>query len=387
MSNQPLFFVYFSAMFQEDAKYFKRFSIEYQLICALCNSILNQQKLHWDKPVDYSKLKKQISLNNLSTFFWKHFSDFPILFPIEEFLQKSAKKSIVNHLKLKVELLKLIDILNQNEINFTLFKGHYLIEKIYEVNNIRTSTDIDILISPKDLLQVKTILLEQNYKLLIPQYDLPENKMDLFMHIENEIPFKSPNNVLIDLHFNLFANPYLLNTSNWSSFETNYEGRKIHVFKLTQVFVYLVIHGKKHSWSRLKWLLDIVQFYNIFNEEDWQEVDEIICANKLNDIFTETLVLCKLILGKNIPERYQNKKVFNSFKITLHKVLIEEATKNRLIGNFRSVFFKKSWNYAWFQILKFPARDLYYVNIPFFAKYLHPLFRPFIYIFIIRKSK
>jgi hypothetical protein len=36
--------------------------------------------------------------------------------------------------------------------------------------------------------------------------------------------------------------------------------------------------------------------------------------------------------------------------------------------------------------LQFPARDLYWINIPVFPRLLHPIARPFVYLCIIRKS-
>ena len=223
------------------------------------------------------------------------------------------------------------------------------------------------------------------YILVYPEYDLPEHKAPLFKKIENEIAFYTPNGCAVDLHFKLFKNPYILKTKHWETFVTVYEGRKMEVLPLPKIFAYLIVHGKKHDWNRLKWLLDIVQFYNIFKEEHWNQVDEIIKENDLEYMFYETLQLCEVLLGAKIPIRYQqNVLTVLADNFNPHKVLF--PAKNKFFKNLQVLWEKKSWKYFWHQILQFPARDLYWINITFLPRLLHPIARPFIFLFIIRNS-
>jgi hypothetical protein len=372
-------------MQQSKTKHLSLFSPEFQLLCSVLSCIIHKKELIWDTRVDYSKLKKLISKNNLSAMLYAHKNEFLVLKPIEEFLQSASKKSLIKHLQLKADFLKLWDILNQNQLKVTVYKGHYLIDAIYNQSNLRTSTDIDILIEPKDLWIVKDLLLSLGYNLVIPEYNLPENKATIFKKIENEIAFYTPNGSLVDLHFKLFKNPHYLKTKRWHTVDTVYEGRKMEVLPLPKIFVYLIVHGKKHDWNRLKWLLDIVQFYNIFKEEDWNLVDEIIKENDLEYMFYETLQLCEVLLGAKIPIRYQqNVLTVLADNFNPHKVLF--PAKNKFFKNLQVLWEKKSWKYFCHQVLQFPARDLYWINIPVFPRLLHPIARPFVYLCIIRKS-
>ncbi len=373
-------------MQQSKTKHLSLFSPEFLLLCSVLSCIIHKNELIWDTRVDYSKLKKLISKNNLSAMLYAHKNEFLVLKPIEEFLQSASKKSLIKHLQLKADFLKLWDILNQNQLKVTVYKGHYLIDAIYNQSNLRTSTDIDILIEPKDLWIVKDLLLSLGYNLVIPEYNLPEKKATIFKKIENEIAFFTPNGSLVDLHFKLFKNPYYLKTTEWKTIETIYEGRKMQVLCMPNIFVYLIVHGKKHDWSRLKWLLDIVQFYSIFKEEDWVEVDKIIIENDLQNVLYETLKLCEVLLRAEIPMRYQQ-KVLNVFGDDFNAYKILFPTKNKLMKNLQILCERKSFKYFIHQILQFPARDLFWVNINIFPRIFHPLARPFVYLFIIRKSK
>ena len=372
-------------MLLNENKHLTNFTPEFRLLCAILSCITNQKKLIWDLPIDYTVLKKTIATHNLSSLLYSKIQDFEVLHAIEDFLNRSSKKSLINHLKLKADFLKLWDILQQHNFKISVYKGHYLIDAIYNEKNIRTSTDIDILIEEKDLWKIKNLLLSLGYTLVYPEYDLPEHKASLFKKIENEIAFYTPNGCAVDLHFKLFKNPYILKTKHWETFVTVHEGRKMEVLPLPKIFAYLIVHGKKHDWNRLKWLLDIVQFYNIFKEEDWNLVDEIIKENDLEYMFYETLQLCEVLLGAKIPIRYQqNVLTVLADNFNPHKVLF--PAKNKFFKNLQVLWEKKSWKYFWHQILQFPARDLYWINITFLPRLLHPIARPFIFLFIIRNS-
>lgn len=373
-------------MLLNENKHLTNFTPEFRLLCAILSCITNQKKLVWDLPVDYSILKKTIATHNLSSLLYSKIQDFEVLHAIEEFLNRSSKKSLIKHLQLKADFLKLWDILQQHNFKISVYKGHYLIDAIYNEKNIRTSTDIDILIEEKDLWKIKNLLLSLGYNLVIPEYNLPEKKATIFKKIENEIAFFTPNGSLVDLHFKLFKNPYYLKTTEWKTIETIYEGRKMQVLCMPNIFVYLIVHGKKHDWSRLKWLLDIVQFYSIFKEEDWVEVDKIIIENDLQNVLYETLKLCEVLLRAEIPMRYQQ-KVLNVFGDDFNAYKILFPTKNKLMKNLQILCERKSFKYFIHQILQFPARDLFWVNINIFPRIFHPLARPFVYLFIIRKSK
>lgn len=373
-------------MLLNENKHLTNFTPEFRLLCAILSCITNQKKLVWDLPVDYSILKKTIATHNLSSLLYSKIQDFEVLHAIEEFLNRSSKKSLIKHLQLKADFLKLWDILQQHNFKISVYKGHYLIDAIYNEKNIRTSTDIDILIEEKDLWKIKNLLLSLGYILVIPEYNLPEKKATIFKKIENEIAFFTPNGSLVDLHFKLFKNPYYLKTTEWKTIETIYEGRKMQVLCMPNIFVYLIVHGKKHDWSRLKWLLDIVQFYSIFKEEDWVEVDKIIIENDLQNVLYETLKLCEVLLRAEIPMRYQQ-KVLNVFGDDFNAYKILFPTKNKLMKNLQILCERKSFKYFIHQILQFPARDLFWVNINIFPRIFHPLARPFVYLFIIRKSK
>jgi hypothetical protein len=386
LSNQPLFFVYFRAMQQRENNHLSKCTPEFELLCLVLSCIIHKKELFWDKPIDYNEFKKLISYHNLSSLLNTHKNDFIILQTLDEFLKRSSKKSLIKHLQLKAEFLKLWDILNQHQFKVTLFKGHYLIDTVYNEKNIRTSTDVDVLIEAEDLSRIKDLLLKHGYRFVHPEYDLNENKSELFKKIENENPFYTPNGCIIDLHFKLFKNPHFLKTEHWETKETFYENRKMEVLPLPNIFVYLIVHGKKHDWSRLKWLLDIVQFYNLFNEKDWEQVDKIINENNLEYLLCETLQLCKVLLKVEIPARYQQ-KVKNTLSNNFNPNKLLFPSKYKLFKNFKNLIKKKSWNFFWYQMSLFPARDLYWVNIPVFPRFFHPLARPFIYFFIIRKSK
>jgi len=105
---------------------------------------------------------------------------------------------------------------------------------------------------------------------------------------------------------------------------------KLKAFENEIFILYLAIHGAKHNWERVEWLLDIVKI--IQNHTiDWQRTIELMEKTKTEKIFLSSLYLCQNILNLTLPLEVE--KLINKPKI----LKISKELEDYFYTNFHSL--------------------------------------------------
>jgi hypothetical protein len=334
---------------------------------------------------DDNKLIQYISRNNLNAFIAAHIDRFPELQSIKHALVKRARKSLTKNLLLQADLLKIVDLAKEHNIDMVLFKGHPVNEIIYGNSNVRTSTDVDICVTPNDLDALEKILLDKGYVLDSPNFELNPKEYDLFLKIDNEKGYFSPAKSKLDVHFKLFKNPYILeipsNTSEYLVAE-NYCNRKIYRMNNAYTLLYLMVHGKIHYWEKMMWLIDLVLLLRKFNEEELKEVFELAKKNKIENLFLSTISLCNTAFEMPIPALFTSKINNKQAAYVLQGLKSLSGKENSKISKWKQrVFMKPHLKFTLYQMSIFPLRDMTIVKLPFGRRMLYPLLRPITYLF------
>ncbi|MBX9954122.1 nucleotidyltransferase family protein [Peribacillus simplex] len=224
------------------------------------SSQLNRNELligiHWDQflqlamhhrvyPLIYSKIK---NIDN------KGIPPYVI-----ETLYKEYKKNTFEMLKLSGEMEQVSKLFSENNILLLFLKGPVIAEDIYGDISLRTSRDLDILIQSNKLEKAEEVLLGVGYE----RKEVPTPFWKLRFH---HVTFFHPKKrICLELHWRL--HPHSIyepcfdelwerkRVSTLTSFPTYYLGKE-------DLFLYLVAHGGRHGWFRLRWLKDIDQILN-----------------------------------------------------------------------------------------------------------------------------
>ncbi|WP_454862022.1 nucleotidyltransferase domain-containing protein [Peribacillus frigoritolerans] len=206
-------------------------------------------------PLVYSKLKK---LNE-------------DLIPIQiiQTLNQEYKKNTYQMLQLCAEMEQVSNLFTENQIRLLFLKGPVIAADIYGDISLRTSKDLDILIPRTDLKRAEELLLNQGYEIVEDQATLYEWKWSKH-HVTYFHPQKR---IELEIHWRLHPAP-----TKEPNFNELWERKRIS--KLTSypvyflgeedLFLFLVAHGARHGWFRLRWLVDIDQMIRkrVINEKN-----------------------------------------------------------------------------------------------------------------------
>ncbi|MBD0379750.1 nucleotidyltransferase domain-containing protein [Paenibacillus sedimenti] len=172
-------------------------------------------------------------------------------------LRAQYNKNMFQMLHLSAEMERVCSSMDKQQIRTLTLKGPVLAQELYGDLSLRTSKDLDILVHIREVEQAELVLEELGYVI----QDNPVRVLDWkwkFYHIAYYHPQKQ---VEIELHWSL--NPDMAKEE--PQFEELWARRRVSslgsgtVFYLgsEDLFFYLVSHGSRHGWFRLRWLEDI----------------------------------------------------------------------------------------------------------------------------------
>ncbi len=128
---------------------------------------------------------------------------------------------------MSAELLKLIKLLQENDIESLAFKGPTLAQMAYRDITMRQFGDIDILIRKKDRYKMMDLLMKENF---IPEIDLKKSTKETFFDSVNVIGFHNPSTgVYIEIHWELLSKNYAIKWEEkvlWEKQETTLINQK-----------------------------------------------------------------------------------------------------------------------------------------------------------------
>ncbi|MET3319928.1 UNVERIFIED_ORG: hypothetical protein ABIC97_003025 [Peribacillus simplex] len=223
-----------------------------------------------------------------------------------ENLYQEYKKNTFKMLFFSGEMENLSKLFDENQIRLLFLKGPVIAFDIYGDISLRTSKDLDILVQKTDLNRVEELLLSYGYE--------REELQDKFEKSRHHIIFFHPQKKIeIEIHWRL--NPPPLKEP---SFNELWDRKRVSTLTTYQVyflgeedlFLYLIAHGSRHGWFRLRWLADIDQIIrnkvipskNSLSIKAYQNQH---LGGKANLLIDHALILASVLMNTPIDkERY-----------------------------------------------------------------------------------
>ena len=164
------------------------------------------------------------------------------------------------------ELVHILRLFEAEQILAVPFKGPVLAARLYGSLELREFVDLDFLIRERDIPKAKKILSKQGYQ--------PNFTGTAIIPDSDEVVLScSSTGIMVELHWEFLPRrfvPVLCAEDVWNSIEPSVLwDRQIWSFSAQDMFLFLAVHGGKHSWSMLKWLCDIAEFIRANPEMDW----------------------------------------------------------------------------------------------------------------------
>lgn len=288
------------------------------------NTFIKQANAHGVLPLVYSTLKKHSTLIPIDAIKTMKFHCTEI-----------AKQNML----MTSELIKIMKLLEDNNIKAISLKGPALSQMVFGDIVSRQYVDLDILIDEINLYDAAKLLTFHNYKSDSP-ISLLKNRM--YLKVDNDFSFFTPNNVHIELHWKLFREKIGLNRSFNEYFEdhisVDINNNSIKTLSTEMLLVYLCLHGSKHAWERIEWINDINMLISN-NKIDWIRVINIagIMESKIS-----------LFLGLNISNILYNTEMPKNILVIIKSTYINKLTEevfqfieSDLVNNKNYMIYKK----------------------------------------------
>jgi hypothetical protein len=359
----------------------KIYKVEYDLVIEACKiepdyeqiqhclkniddwtSFLDISYAHGVLPLVYKTLKKQ--------------KDFP---PKVLSMFKSQNIFIAQaNMQMTAELIKIVTLLNAENIEIIAFKGPTLSQSIHGNVLDRQYTDIDILIAENNLFKAAKILANHHYE---SEHSIEFLKNKTLLKIEKDFTlYNTKNKISVELHWKLFENKLVYKSNlNYFKEDGNYiviSGLKIKVLNDEQLLLYLALHGSKHYWERIEWVVDIDRLIR-GHTINWEKLVLLAQQLEIENIFYFCLSVSDKMFDTPIPKDIlhkienhgeilkSNEKVFEM--IYLNKIgdpqlytKLRFATWKKLQDNRKNNYIIRSKF-----LLQLISDDVYTINLPY----------------------
>ena len=294
------------------------------------------------KPIDWDYLFQRANLHFvaplLSFNLLTHFSE-----AIPEELRLSARAGLQAHARhnlfLAQELIRLIGLLEGNGIPVLPFKGPVLAALAYKNLSLRQFGDLDILVHKRDVNRAKKLLMAEGYKIAVTltrfQQLIPtlSTRKDLVL-------VNASSNVRIELHWRLTGKHFSFPVhakQMWNRLDAMpVAGTFVRTLRPQELFLYLCMHGSRHSWERLGWICDVAELVRVNSTWNWPEImkDAAELGNERN--LALGLYLANDLLGASIPgevlQRVRDDPRIKSLAAQVQDLLFQDVHPSLDIG-------------------------------------------------------
>lgn len=285
-----------------------------------CAKDLIQQSLNWDY------LVATASVHGLLPLLCKHLSTVADLIPTHA-LSRLKRESVSNTqavLHLVGKQIRVLKLFKDHNVPIATFKGAVLSQMAYGDIALRQAGDIDLLIHRRDFERAKSLLESLGYQ-MFPK--LTPVQLASHLHHHCEITFvRDDFFTVVDLHWDLAPKTFVFNLDTddvMSRLQSvSLAGTVVETFGAEDSVLYQSMHGAKHLWRRLEWIVSLAESLRGIPSIHWDPL--IQRANRAR-------ITRMLALGLRLVEEFSDVKVpFHVFaRIDADKTMQRLAKKIR----------------------------------------------------------
>lgn len=220
-------------------------------------------------------------------------------FVIQRLLQQ-YKRNTFQMLHLTAVMEQVNQVFSKNDIRLLFLKGPVLAGELYGDISLRTSSDLDFLVPIEDLPNAEKLLLELGYE----KDDYIETVLNDWTWRHHHVTYIHPQKgIKLEIHWRLHPGP-----GKEPSFQELWERKSVSSLSKSNIyllgkedsFLFLVAHGARHGWSRLRWLMDIHQLLK--QKLNLQQLLDLLKTYQLLHVGGQAVILTSQILNTDIKE-------------------------------------------------------------------------------------
>ncbi|ULM95680.1 nucleotidyltransferase family protein [Peribacillus frigoritolerans] len=214
-------------------------------------------------------------------------------------LYKEFKKNTFKMLLLSGEMEQVSELFTKNQVRILYLKGPVIAADIYGDISLRTSKDLDILISITDFKKAEELLLSIGYEKEVVSDVL--NVWKLRNH--HVVYFHPQKNIQLEIHWRLQPPPLKEPKFNelWERKRVStLTGYPVYFLGKEDLLLYLISHGARHGWFRLRWLIDIDQMLS--KGLELEDINELVSKYQNHKLVGQALILASELLKTHMNE-------------------------------------------------------------------------------------
>lgn len=205
------------------------------------------------------------------------------------------------NLLLARELIEILNLLSTNDISAIPYKGPVLALAAYGNLALRPITDLDILIRPRDLRRAQAILRGAGFRddtLFDPQEEA--------VHLEANCEWMLTNSrVILDVHWQVmpkfFYFPLDLDGVWQRLTPLMLAGTRVNALAIEDAVLILCVHGAKHIWKRLEWVVSVAELARVQTRLDWDALLARARASGVERMVALGFLLAQQLLDAELP--------------------------------------------------------------------------------------
>ncbi len=273
--------------------------------------------------IDYSKLVRLAAVNGVSALLYINMKDSDIT-PDDVLanLRNAYLHSVAANLKKSSALMRLLGLLKRNGISAIPIKGVIASELIFENPGLYYGSDIDILVKPTELQNVKQILIDACY-----DYD-EESEQDM-LSSHYHLVFHNGHH-LVEVHWNLVKRYFNIPPEFWweEILFQEYQGEEILCLSPEKYLMCTIFRLFSHMFHPLKFFVLVSEISNKYYETiDWARFVSFTQKYGMDKLTTFSLKLSNELLGTKVPDNILKKHIvgYNLFKRSIMNQLFRDV--------------------------------------------------------------
>jgi hypothetical protein len=210
-------------------------------------------------------------------------------------LHESARKAAGMSVLLSSDLLRISEIFEKEGVPIVPYKGSVLGQLAYGGPSERRFVDLDFFVPHKEIARARDLLASGGYE---AKFEIPDRSASRSENVPGQYAFFRPaTRAQIELHtertLRYFPVPLDFEKMSRRLIAVELCGRRVPTFSIEDTLVMLCVHGSKHFWERLLWILDVAQLVHT------QEVDWTLLKGIAEELESTRVILLGLCLAQD----------------------------------------------------------------------------------------
>ncbi|MEB3100767.1 nucleotidyltransferase domain-containing protein [Ferviditalea candida] len=215
-----------------------------------------------------------------------------------EALHHLYKRNAYEMLYLSGEMEQVSRLAANEQIRALFLKGPVLADYLYGDLSLRSSMDLDLLIQSCDLYKMERLLVQLGYE----KDDYIQSVLSDWKWRHHHITFLHPKKgIKLEIHWRLNPGP-----GKEPSFHQFWERKAlspltnhpVYMLGREDLFLFLITHGARHGWSRLRWLEDIRRL--VKQPLDWKRLHLLLKSYQYVHVGGQALILASELLNTRV---------------------------------------------------------------------------------------